>query len=183
MVWRKTAVVMVGLVIVVVSCSTPEKTKTIETTRVDSGVTVTASAFENKAAGGWGDFPPEKTIDQDLDKMSSWRAEVHEKEKGQWIKYDIGTARELTHVKVAFLSGSQRYYDFKISLSTDDKAYQQVFTGKNSGTTDSLEVFDFVDTKARYVMLTGFGNANVDTTKENKYANWFNIVETEIYYK
>lgn len=177
------ATAMVGFVLLGVSCSTPEKTKTAETTRIDSGVTVTASVFENKAAGGWGDFPPEKTIDRDLDKKSSWRAEVHEKDKGQWIKYDIGTARELTHVKIAFLSGSQRYYDFKINLSTDNQEWPQVFIGKNSGTTDSLEVFDFVDTKARYVMLTGFGNANVDTTKENKFAKWFNIVETEIYYK
>jgi len=146
---------------------------------ITSAVAVSASAFENVAAGGWKDFPPEKTIDGDLDKLSSWRAEAESGHQGQWIRYDLGSVREVAFLKVAFLEGDSRIYRFDILLSVDgQQPWTKVFSGESGGKA-GFEVFDCDDTPARYVRIVGYGNRGV--TEPSKFPHWINIVETEIH--
>jgi len=146
---------------------------------ITSGVAVTASAFENVAAGGWKDFPPEKTVDGDLDKLSSWRAEAEGEHAGQWIQYDLGLVRRVAFLKVAFLQGDSRIYRFDVLLGVDEEQpWTKVFSGESGGRAGP-EVFECDETPARYVRIVGYGNRGV--TEPSKFPHWINIVETEIY--
>lgn len=142
---------------------------------------VTASGFESKAHGGFKDFPPENTVDGKLIADSSWRAEVNDPEKGQWIQYDLGEEKKLECVKIAFVSGHKRIYRFKIEGSADGEKWTELFSGASGGQTAELETFDAGGASARYIRLTGFGNTNVNPAEENRFLKWFNIVETQIY--
>src|SRR5262245_21721933 len=113
-------------------------------------VAVTASAAESKAAGGVGDFPARKTVDGDLAAASSWRAEVRDEKAGQWIQYDLGDAKAIAAVRIAFVKGEERVYRFTIELSADGKDWQPAFTGGSSGKDKGFETFTLVPATARY---------------------------------
>jgi hypothetical protein len=61
-----------------------------------STIKVTASTWETKASGGYGDMPPERSLDGDL--KTAWMAEGD----GVWIQYDFGSIQSLKAVKLAF---------------------------------------------------------------------------------
>jgi hypothetical protein len=146
---------------------------------LDGGIKVTASAYENVAAGGWKDFPPEKTLDKDMAILSSWRAEAEDEHHGQWISYDLGSVRSVSQVRIAFLQGDIRVYRFRIDLSANGAIWTNVFAGESGGKTTDSESFAFDPRPARYVKITGYGNKSV--SGPNKFPKWFNIVETEIW--
>ena len=139
----------------------------------DLGIQVTASAWEQKAHGGWADFPPERTLDGDMNQKSSWRAESKDG-KGQWIRYDLKTPRKIEAVKLAFVQGDARKYRIKIETSGDGKSWVKTFEGQTSGKTTDFELFSTKGESARYVRVTGYGNTN------EKFPDWINIVETRI---
>jgi hypothetical protein len=60
---------------------------------------------------------------------------------------------------MAFIFGDVRSYFFTIEVSTNGRAFTQVFSGSSSGTATGLENFDFPDTQAKYVRITGSGNS------------------------
>ncbi len=153
------------------SASRPDRNLTHE-------ATVSASAWENVAAGGWRDFPPEKTVDGDTSPMSSWRAEAEEGSRGQWIAYDLGSTMTISRVEIAFLQGDSRIYQFEVALSRDGQTWTSIFSGKSSGETTDFETFDAVGESARYVRITGYGNEGV--TEPSKFPHWINITETRI---
>lgn len=138
---------------------------------------VSASAFESKAHGGFGDFPPGKTLDNDFTPGSSWRVEVQDTGCGEWIQYDLGEVKTVVAVGIAFLSGEKRSYKFKIETSADGKTWGTVFSGASGGA-NGLEPFETGETPARYVRLTGYGNTGIGV--ESPFPKWFNIVETKI---
>jgi hypothetical protein len=138
---------------------------------------VTSSDFESKAHGGFGDFLPGNTVDGNLAAASSWRAEIKDPDKGQWIQYDLGAEKKLDSVQIAFLSGSKRIYRFKIEGSTDGEKWTEIFSGTSSGQPE-FETFDAGGASARYVRLTGYGNTGIGV--ESPFPKWFNIVETKI---
>jgi rhamnogalacturonyl hydrolase YesR len=111
-------------------------------------IMVIASSFE---AGT--DNKPERTLDFDLN--TRWSAEG----VGQWIQYDLGSLQLVTSVDIAWYKGNERYSKFAISLSEDGEKFVEVFNSRSSGTTLDLENFNFTDTKARLVKITGFGNS------------------------
>ena len=141
---------------------------------------VTASDFESKAHGGFGDFLPGNTVDGNLAAASSWRAEIKDPDKGQWIQYDLGAEKKLECVKIAFLSGNKRIYRFKIEGSADGGNWTEIFSGSSSGRTAEFETFDAGGASARYVRLTGFGNTGAPGAGESPFPKWFNLVETRI---
>lgn len=140
-------------------------------------ISVTASAFESKERGGFADFPPEKTLDGDLSANSSWRVEVADAGSGEWIQYDLGAVQKISSIKVFFLSGSKRSYQFKIETSAEGQMWSEVFSGASGGL-DGFEEFDAKGAEARYVRLTGCGNTGIGA--ESPFPKWFNIVETRI---
>ena len=136
-------------------------------------IKVTASAWESKAKGGFADFPPEATLDGDLKPNSSWRADG----KGQWIQYDLGSAKKLSAIKIAFVSGDQRQYtiDILISKTGDDKDWTTIAEkAQSTGKTADFETFTLKAAEARYVRIVGHGNTSP------KFPNWINLTEVSI---
>ncbi|MFA5046614.1 MAG: glycoside hydrolase family 88 protein [Paludibacter sp.] len=79
--------------------------------------------------------------------------------KGQWILYDLGEAKKVSSVDVAFYNGNVRKSYFKIELSADGTNFTEVFNGESSGKTTDLENYDYPDQDARYLKITGNGNS------------------------
>ncbi|WP_415282145.1 discoidin domain-containing protein [Candidatus Nitrososphaera sp. FF02] len=104
------------------------------------------------ASGNDGNVPA-NTIDNNL--STRWSNNG----AGSWIQYDLGQGQTVCDVKVAWYKGNERQSNFAISVSTDGQSYQNVYTGKSSGTTLSEETYNFADVAARYVRLTVNGNS------------------------
>jgi hypothetical protein len=134
---------------------------------------VTASAAESKAAGGFGDFPADKTVDGDLSPASSWRAEIQDEKLGQWIQYDLGRVQKIGTVRIAFLKGDERVYRFEVDYSTDGENWTS-HPNQSSGKAKGFEDFSVLPGNARYVRIVGFGN------NSEKFAKWINVVEVQI---
>jgi hypothetical protein len=97
---------------------------------------------------------PANTVDRSL--STRWSASGD----GQWIQYDLGTARTLTHVKVAFYNGNARQTHFDLQVSNGNGVWANVLTGAvSSGTTTQEETFDIPDTSARWLRYLGHGNS------------------------
>jgi hypothetical protein len=77
---------------------------------------------------------------------------------GCWIRADLGSARSVSDVAVAWYAGTTRVNSWVISVSSDDVTYTQVLSGKSSGTTTQLEGYSFPARTVRYVKLTVNGN-------------------------
>jgi hypothetical protein len=131
-------------------------------------IKVTASSWEQKAKGGWGDMPPEHSLDGNL--KTSWRAEGD----GEWIQYDFGTVQSLKAVKLAFTKGDSLVYtvDILTSETGADNSWTPVLKAvKNSGKGLDPELFEFKTAPARYVRIVGHGNTSAEFPK------WCNITE------
>jgi hypothetical protein len=129
---------------------------------------VTASTWEQKAKGGWGDMPPERSLDGDM--KTAWMAEGD----GVWIQYDLGSAVPLTGVKLGFSGGDKRVYTFDILVSEtgEDNSWTTVADkAKSNGKSADMETFSFPKVQARYVRIVGHGNTS------EKFAKWCNITE------
>jgi dihydroxyacetone kinase DhaKLM complex PTS-EIIA-like component DhaM len=109
---------------------------------------------------------PVNTTDGDMN--TRWSAEGD----GQWIMYDIGSLATVNEVAIAWLKGDQRKSSFTIDVSVDGKAWNKVFSGDSSGTTNDYETYILSPVAARYVRIMGYGNS------ENL---WNSINETEVY--
>lgn len=109
---------------------------------------------------------PANTIDDDL--ATRWSA----KGDGEWIRFDLGSVQTLGYAGIAFHSGSQRFTKFEIEVSADGVAWTKVFSGRSSGKTEAIEVFDFPDQTARYLRIIGRGNSKND---------WNSLTEVHLY--
>lgn len=105
---------------------------------------VTASADDGNV--------PANTIDNNL--ATRWSASGD----GQWINFDLGSAKTVDYIEIAWYSGDVRRSTFDIQVSTDNTNFSNVYSGQSSGTTTALEKFDFTDVNARYVRIVGHGN-------------------------
>ncbi len=131
-------------------------------------VKVTASTWETKAAGGWGDMPPGRSLDGDM--KTAWMAEGD----GVWIQYDLGSIVPLKSVKLGFSSGDKRVYTFDILVSetgADNTWITVADKAKSNGKSADMETFEFPTAKVRYVRIVGHGNTS------EKFAHWCNITE------
>ncbi|MGC3979395.1 MAG: glycoside hydrolase family 88 protein [Paludibacteraceae bacterium] len=126
-------------------------------------VAVTASGYQSGTSN-----TPDKTLDFDFD--TRWSCDGD----GAWIMYDLGAAKNVQSVELAFYSGNVRKAFFSIELSENGIDFTEVFSGTSSGTTQQLEKYDFEDTKARYVRIIGYGNSQ---------STWNSITETRINWK
>ena len=76
---------------------------------------------------------------------------------GQWLRMDLGAARPVTKVTVAFYRGDVRAARFDVQASTDGTTWKTLTRTIASGTTLDRETYDVPDTSARYVRLVGHG--------------------------
>jgi hypothetical protein len=96
---------------------------------------------------------PANTVDNNL--TTRWSAQGD----GQWIRYDLGTTRTISYVKIAFYSGDTRTSTFDVQTSSDGTTWTTRTSRTSSGTSTALETFDFADVSARYVRIVGHGNS------------------------
>jgi len=158
---KNSLVAIIGLLVIASAIATAQE---IDKTTIK----VTASSWEQKATGGYGDMPPERSLDGDL--KTAWMAEGD----GVWIQYDFGSVKPLKAVKLAFFKGNERVYSFDILVSEtgDDKSWTVVGDKlKSSGKTNEMESYAFNPVQARYVRIVGHGNTS------QGFAKWCNIAE------
>ena len=96
---------------------------------------------------------PANTVDNSL--TTRWSANGD----GQWIQYDLGSARTVGYVRVAVFSGNTRRNRFDLQVSTCCGSWTTVWSGESSGTTTAEETHDFADVSARWVRYLGHGNS------------------------
>lgn len=117
------------------------------------------------ASGDDGNVPA-NTLDHDL--STRWSDEGD----GVWISYDLGSAKTVGSVDLAWHKGDAREQDFEIQTSADGEEWTTRFEGTTSGSTLRGQKYDIPDTQARYVRIVGYGNTDNE---------WTSITETAIY--
>ncbi|MGO4494793.1 discoidin domain-containing protein [Paenibacillus sp. 2RAB27] len=105
------------------------------------------------SAGYHASFPPASAIDGDLTTRYAAKGITH------WIQFDLGVVKPVRSVLIAFLKGDVDKYNFDLQVSEDGVSWKTVFSGKSSGKTAGLEIFQFGKENARYVKYNGKGNS------------------------
>src|SRR4249919_583468 len=117
------------------------------------------------ASGNDGNVP-QNVLDNNL--ATRWSS----KGIGQFITADLGTAKTVCGVVIAWYRGNERISHFVISTSTDGTTFTNRFSGDSSGTTLNSEKYTIPATDARYVRVTVNGNtAN----------NWASVTELDVF--
>ena len=110
---------------------------------------------------------PGNTVDNNLGTRWSGSGD------GAWIRYDLGNARQINVVKIAFYRGNERRYRFDLQTSNDNVTWTNLIaSGQSSGTTTAEETFDVPDRVARYLRYVGHGST-VNT--------WNSLTEVSIF--
>ena len=105
-----------------------------------------------KTSGSQTSFPVTNVVDKDLNtRWSNFGI-------GSWIQLDMGTIKKLCSINVAWYNGNERQNNYVISTSNDGLNFNNVLTGKSSGTTSDLEKYNLANTNARYIRITVNGN-------------------------
>lgn len=115
---------------------------------------------------------PENTIDN-LD-STRWSGDGD----GAWIKFDLGSEKNVATVGISFYQGDIRYTKFDIEVSSDDANWTNVYSGQSSLKTTNMEYFNIQDVKARYVRIIGHGYVAYD---QSKTGTWNSLTEVAIY--
>lgn len=94
----------------------------------------------------------DKAIDGNFD--TYWGAEGD-----QWIMLDLGEAKTVNSVGIAFIRGNERSFKYEIETSLDGETWYKAFTGTSSGESLDIEKTYLRQHDARYVRITGHGNS------------------------
>jgi hypothetical protein len=109
---------------------------------------------------------PANTLDGSL--ATRWSA----KGDNQWIRYDLGTTKTVTSVKIAWYKGNKRKAYFQVQVSPDTINWTTLFSGISSGTSLAMQPYNIKDGSGRYLRIVGDGNTS---------NAWNSITELEIY--
>ena len=136
---------------------------------------ISASSYESKAHGGFGDYYPYLVIDGNIANNSSWRAEGN----GQWIQVDLNGNVPVDHILVCFMKGEVRSYQYTVeTLKDNTKKWKMIIPLVQSKKIQGFQKIDFpANHKCRYIRITGYGNSDPE------FKNWFNINEVQIMYR
>lgn len=129
----------------------------------------TVSSYEIKAAEASNEHSgscAENTYDNDY--TTAWAEEGE-----QWIRWDLGEAKPMDSIMVAYFYGNNRKELFDVEVSDDGMNWRQVYSGMSNGKTTALQTFTFAETNARYIKYNAHGN-NVPGSM------WCNISEVRI---
>jgi ribulose bisphosphate carboxylase small subunit len=77
---------------------------------------------------------------------------------GTSITLDLGSAKQVKQVRIAFHAGDERVYNFEIQSSNDGQGYTSAGSFQSTGTTRDFETFE-VTAPGRYVRIVGAGNS------------------------
>ncbi|GAB3035215.1 polysaccharide lyase family 7 protein [Bowmanella dokdonensis] len=111
---------------------------------------------------------PANTIDGDLADSSRWSSDGN----GKWISYDLGQLSKVNEIQALWYKGDSRSAYFDIDTSADNTNWTSVLVnGQSSGSSSSYETHALLESEARYVRITGYGNSS---------NTWNSIIETKI---
>ena len=115
-----------------------------------------------------GDPPDDETslggvADGDLD--TRWSNDSF----GARVTVDLGVARTVTRVDIAFFRGEHRLGFAELRASTDGSTFAPLRSVRGSGESSRAERFDVAPTTARWVRVVGFGNS------ENAWNSWSEV--------
>ncbi len=128
---------------------------------VENLAIVTATASESETGNG-----PEQSYDNDFG--TYWAAPGNP----QWISYDLGSVYTVDYLDIAWNVDSIL---FEIEVSTDGSDWTEIYSGHSDpALIKQFETFDFEDTSARYVRVTGHG-------ADTPWGVWNTIIELDIY--
>src|SRR5215213_146012 len=91
--------------------------------------------------------------------------------EGSFITANLGSAKTVTSLDIAWYNGASRTNNFVISTSTDGTTFTPRFSG-TSAVSSSFQNYDFIDVNAQYVRVTVNGNSQND---------WASISEMRIH--
>jgi hypothetical protein len=95
---------------------------------------------------------------------------------GVWLKLDLGAAKTVGYVGIAWYKGNARRARFDLQVSNDNVAWTDVLSAAQSGgATTAEEAFDFDDVNARWVRYVGHGNTETGS------AQWNSVNEISIF--
>ncbi|MZQ84654.1 DNRLRE domain-containing protein [Paenibacillus sp. 5J-6] len=97
------------------------------------------------------------TLDNNL--FSRWSASGD----GQYVMFDLGQAKNIGYVGIAFYKGDLRTTLIDIQTSNDAQTWTNVFTGNSRPNMVDMQAFDIPDTQARFVRVIGHGNSDGST--------------------
>lgn len=109
---------------------------------------------------------PNNTIDGNLG--TRWSANGN----GQWIRYDLGSIKNISSVDIAWFKGDQRSSTFEILTGDATDDLDVVYSGSASGNTLDLESISLSNVSGRYLQIIGYGNSS---------NNWNSITELEVF--
>ncbi len=98
------------------------------------------------------EYPPENTIDGNLDNESRWSAL-----DDQWLLYDMGKEVTLTDVAVSMMNASARVSRFEVYTSSDGETFELAASCESKRTTADFETYKLKQTRARYVKIEFHG--------------------------
>lgn len=153
----------------VVSTPRPIPTPPSTPMPLDNGAAIKFSVSSVVASSSQDPNVPNNTLDGNIN--TRWSACG----VGQWISYDLGAVKTVSHVNMAFYLATTQIAKLDIEVSTDGTTWRKVFSGQSGTSSFGLQKFDFPDTEARYVRVMGNGNLTSDATCWNSYT------EVEIY--
>lgn len=104
-------------------------------------------------------------IDDDYD--TRWSAE-----NDQTLIAELSEIKEIGMVGIAVYNGTSRQNLYDIYLSDNGSEWTQIFSGKSSGNSDSLEVYDGKRLKAKYIKFDFHGNT---------LSSWNSITEIAVF--
>lgn len=111
------------------------------------------------------DNPGAHAIDDSYDTRWSAEGEVY-------IDLDLGEVKPVGYVGISIYNGKGRKQNFDVQVSSDASKWTTVYTGKTSGTTAELEIYDIQDSNARYVRVLGH---------ESDVGTWNSFTEIKVY--
>ncbi len=132
-----------------------------------SGGTVSGLPVSSVLDSGNDGNIPQNTLDGSL--STRWSSQGD----GQWIRYDLGAAKTVAYLSIAFHQGDARTTTFDVQVSSDATAWTTVLSNKVSTVTLSQVKYDFTDTVGRYVRIVGHGNSSGN--------GWNSLTEVDIH--
>lgn len=94
----------------------------------------------------------DKALDGDLN--TYWGAEGD-----QWIMLDLGEAKTVNSVGIAFIRGNERSFKYDIETSLDGQTWYKAYSGQSSGESLDIEKTYVRQHEAQYIRITGHGNS------------------------
>ncbi len=133
-------------------------------------LTIASATDDGTYVRGYNDYSPELTIDGSTLVKSRWISDG----VGKWITYDLGAAKTVEEVRVAWGMSLRRSYFFDIEASQDGVNYQKILFGGQSANNKrtEFETHDVPATSARYIRIVANGRQDGGTQNS--------IIETEI---